>query len=67
MKAVKKFLLIVGLLVLVGQSACGGCHRTVANWTDGWSRLCVDGVSYLQFSSGATVEYNPNGTVKVCK
>lgn len=49
-----------GLLV-----GCGQVERTTAIWT-GWSRMCIAGVSYLQFTSGATVEYTPEGRVKTC-
>jgi len=62
----KKCLLVLALMFLVGQSACDGCSRTVARYT-GYSRLCIDGVSYLQFSSGASVEYNANGMIKTCR
>ena len=34
--------------------------------TSGWSRQCVAGVSYLQFTSGVSVEWTPNGKVKTC-
>jgi hypothetical protein len=34
--------------------------------TPAWSRVCVSGVSYLQFTSGATVEWTPAGKVKTC-
>src|SRR5262245_26228884 len=32
----------------------------------GWSRVCVAGVSYLQFASGATVGWTAAGKVKTC-
>jgi hypothetical protein len=31
-----------------------------------WSRICVAGVSYLQFTSGTSVEWTPAGKVKTC-
>jgi hypothetical protein len=34
--------------------------------TAGWSRLCVGGVSYLQFASGVTAEWTPAGRVRTC-
>lgn len=34
--------------------------------TPGWSRHCVAGVSYLQFSSGVSVEWTPNSKVRTC-
>jgi hypothetical protein len=32
----------------------------------GWSRVCVAGVAYLQFTSGASVEWTPAGRVRSC-
>lgn len=32
----------------------------------GWSRQCVAGVSYLQFTSGVSVEWTPASKVKTC-
>ena len=31
-----------------------------------WSRICVAGVSHLQFTSGASVEWTPGDKVKTC-
>ena len=39
---------------------------TAATTSNGWSRVCVGGVSYLQFTSGASVEWTPAGKVKTC-
>ncbi len=58
-----RLLIIAACLVLCG---CGQMERTMAIYT-GWSRMCVAGVSYLQFTSGATVEYTPEGRVKTCQ
>jgi hypothetical protein len=32
----------------------------------GHSVVCVDGVNYLQFSTGATVKLNKDGSVSTC-
>lgn len=55
--------LLTASFVWVG---CGNLSRTTANLT-GYSRQCVEGVSYLQFPSGVTVEYTPDGKVKTCR
>jgi len=47
-------------------SGCGKGNKIKANFT-GYSKVCVDGVEYLQFPSGATVSYNKNGTIKQCE
>lgn len=63
MKVIKIMLLLATPFMLVG---CGQCQRNVAVIT-GHSKICVDGVSYLQFPSGVTVEYQTDGTIKLCK
>jgi len=47
-------------------AGCGWVERVTATAT-GWSRICIAGVSYLQFTSGATVEYGTDGKIKLCK
>ena len=53
------------LIAISFLQACGSCSRSVANIT-GVSRECVDGVEYLQFPSGVSVAYNPDGSIKLC-
>jgi len=57
-----KFSVLLICLTLLG---CGALERTVAHYT-GYSKLCVDGVQYIQFTSGASVAYDINGKVKAC-
>lgn len=59
----KPYLVIAALLLLSG---CGAMSRGCAV-TTGYDRVCVDGVSYLQFPSGVSVEYNADGTVRKCR
>jgi hypothetical protein len=57
---------ILSLLVL-SLTGCGWFERkVVANFT-GYGKMCVDGVQYLQFASGATVQYDKDGKVVLCK
>lgn len=56
-------LLGVGFLAMAG---CGKLNRTLAHYR-GYAEICVHGVDYLQFSSGASVEYLPNGNLKLCQ
>jgi uncharacterized protein YceK len=58
----KLFLTILMLMLLAG---CGQVERATAKWT-GYSIMCVDNVSYIQFTSGASVQYNTDGSVKTC-
>jgi hypothetical protein len=63
----KKFVLLIsllGIIILVG--GCGAMQRAEAKWT-GEAVQCVDGVNYIQFTSGASVKYNTNGTISLCK
>jgi hypothetical protein len=60
--------LVVAVLALAVYTAW---PRTTASTavivpTAAWSRVCVAGVSYLQFTSGASVEWTPGGKVKTC-
>lgn len=58
---------VMGLVVLAAAlTGCGDVDRMVAGAT-GYSHLCVDGVEYLQFTSGASVAYTPEGKIKTCK
>ena len=58
-----KYIIIVLSLALL--SGCGEMSRGVAKFT-GHSVECVDGVKYLQFTSGVTVKYNRDGTIATC-
>lgn len=53
------------LLLAVMLTGCGWADRVAATAT-GYARVCVDGVEYIQFTSGATVAYTPDGKVKLC-
>lgn len=58
----KKLMILPVLLTL---TACGSMERTVAHYT-GYSEMCVDGVTYIQFTSGATVKVDRNGRPVPC-
>jgi hypothetical protein len=63
---------VIGLLIALLALALAGYalwpRTTPASTavTPGWSRQCVAGVSYLQFTSGVSVEWTPAGKVKSC-
>jgi uncharacterized protein YceK len=59
---IRSVALIAVLFSLVG---CGSIKRTTAQIT-GYSKTCVDGVSYIQFASGVTVQYDREGKVVRC-
>lgn len=62
----KIFKVVVLASLLVFITGCGAWERTKAKYT-GYGTVCVEGVEYIQFSSGASVAYNPDGTVKTCQ
>lgn len=62
----KKFFLLVILAATVTTSGCGWFDRYVVSNVKGHSNECVEGVSYLQFPSGVTVQYGTDSKVKTC-
>lgn len=58
---------IILLVFCAVVAGCGKIDRGIAGWTGNASKTCVDGVEYLQFTSGATVAYNRDGTIKQCE
>ena len=52
-------------LTIAFFTACGSINRGCASVT-GSSKECVDGVLYIQFTSGSSVAYNTDGTIKRC-
>lgn len=63
MKCLKILAIVVAALAI---SACGKFDRFSASIT-GNSETCVDGVKYIQFSSGVSVKYKPDGSIATCK
>jgi len=62
MKIAVIFGLLGSAMLLTG---CGALDRTAANWS-GYTKVCVEGVSYLQFPSGAVVQVDQQGKVVLC-
>ena len=54
------------MLAAIMFTGCGAFERSVAKWT-GFSKMCVDNVEYIQFTSGASVAYTVEGKIKTCK
>ena len=62
--------MLTGMLLvcmIVSMSGCGKWDRAVSAVTGAPSKVCVDGVSYLQFTSGATVQLDSTGKPVLCK
>lgn len=47
-------------------AGCGDVSRMVAQ-TTGYDEVCVHGVTYIQFVSGAALAVNPDGTPRGCQ
>lgn len=58
--------LILFTLSVFMLAACGKMDRLEAHYT-GYSKVCVEGVQYIQFTSGASVQYDKDGKVVTCK
>ena len=58
-----KNLVLFNLVMALG--GCGQVDRGVANLT-GYSKLCVDGVTYIQFSSGSVIARDRNDKLVPC-
>lgn len=58
--------MIFVMACLVTLTGCGAVERSAATFTGDGHESCVDGVIYLQFTSGVTVKYNQDGTVATC-
>lgn len=57
--------ILAAVLVSMALVGCGIVERGVASAT-GYSAICVNGVKYPQFTSGASVAYNKDGKIENC-
>jgi hypothetical protein len=60
-----KLLLVIS--IVISLSACGKIDRSIAAFTGDATKSCIEGVTYLQFTSGATVQLDTNGKPVACK
>jgi len=60
-----KMILIAALAATL--TGCGWYERKVVANITGYTKICVEGVTYLQFSSGATPQLNIDGRPVACK
>jgi hypothetical protein len=58
-------MLLISIFGLGVYFSSGMFKKQWANYT-GYSTICIDGVEYIQFSSGASVKYNKEGKVELC-
>jgi hypothetical protein len=60
-----KMILIAALAATL--TGCGWYERKVVANITGYSKTCVEGVTYLQFPSGVTPQLNLEGLPVACK
>lgn len=60
----KIFVLILITFILSG---CGRVQRWWAGTIGDGHEMCHKGVSYIQFTSGTSVKYNPDGSIATCE
>jgi hypothetical protein len=60
----KLVLIVLSALALTG---CGWFDRYVVANVSGYSKICVEGVTYLQFPSGVTPQLSVEGRPVTCK
>lgn len=53
-------------LIFLLLAGCGKFDQMEAHYT-GWSKLCVQGVLYYQFTSGAAAAQTIDGKLVACK
>ena len=58
-----KYAAMIAVVLMV--AGCGAVDRLAASAT-GYSTVCVEGVKYIQFTSGASVMYDRTGKVVLC-
>jgi len=52
-------------LALVALAGCGQIQRTQAHWL-GHTKVCIDGVTYIQFPTGTVVQRDRQDHVVPC-
>ena len=60
-------ILLSVIMMMITIFGCGGTDRLGTAITGKPSEVCVSGVAYLQFTSGATVKYTPEGKIARCQ
>jgi hypothetical protein len=61
----RKITIFAVIALAVSLSGCGQVQRAQAHWF-GHTKVCVDGVTYIQFPTGTTVQRDRQGNVVPC-
>ena len=56
------------MILMVATSVLSACAvgERINTAVTGHTTQCIDGVEYVQFASGASVAYSPDGKIKTC-
>ena len=57
---------IIAIMVMAIMLAGCGARGSIEAALTGHTEYCIDGVEYIQFTSGVSVAYTPEGKVKEC-
>ena len=55
------------MIAALALTGCGWFDRYVVANTVGYSKICIESVTYLQFPSGVTPQLNIEGRPVTCK
>jgi uncharacterized lipoprotein len=58
--------IVLALLAVSVLSGCGWYDRKIVANVTGYSKICVEGVTYLQFPSGVSPQVNLEGRPVAC-
>lgn len=59
--------ILTALFTTALLTGCGWFEREVVANVTGFSKVCVEGVTYLQFPSGVAPQYTVDGKLVSCK
>jgi uncharacterized lipoprotein len=59
--------IVLATAAILMLSGCGWFDRYVVANVSGYSKICVEGVTYLQFPSGVTPQLNIEGRPVTCE
>lgn len=57
---------LLAAALALALTGCGWFERKVTANVTGHAVACIEGVRYLQFPSGVTVQYDRDGKVRTC-
>ena len=65
MKSSQIIIAAFAAISVAALAGCGKADRMEASLT-GYAKTCIEGVTYIQFTSGAAPLYKPDGKLALC-